>query len=147
MRVDTERIRGSVAQILNQQELVINRGTEHGVLVGMRFAVLNPRGQEIRDPDSGQAIGSVDVEKTLVKVVRVQERLCVARTFRTYKTPGGPLWSAALGDWGRPPESRVETLKIDEARMRAELEERDSLVKIGDPVVEMRGEEFVETPS
>jgi len=31
--------------------------------------------------------------------------------------------------------------------MRAEIEERDSLVKIGDPVVEMRGEEFVETPS
>jgi len=44
MRVDTERIRGSVAQILNQQELVINRGTEHGVLVGMEVRGIESAG-------------------------------------------------------------------------------------------------------
>jgi hypothetical protein len=33
-------IEGKVARILNSRELVINRGTEAGVKLGMRFAVL-----------------------------------------------------------------------------------------------------------
>jgi hypothetical protein len=67
-----DRIEGKVAQLIDGQSLAINRGSEHGVRVGMRFAVLNPRGSEVRDPDTDEVIGSVELEKVVVKIVRVE---------------------------------------------------------------------------
>lgn len=140
--MSSDRIRGAVARILDSRTLVVNRGQEHGVMEGMRFAILNSHGQEILDPETGDSLGSVDVDKTIVKVVRVQPRLSVCRTFRKFTTPGGPLWSGGMAQWAQPPSTRTETLRVDEAQMRAELDETDSLVKIGDPVVEVRGDEY-----
>jgi hypothetical protein len=128
----TDRIRGHVAQLIDESTLVINRGSEHGVQVGMRFAVLNRKGANVVDPETGESIGSVDVEKVLVKVVRVEPKLAVGRTFRTF-TSGLGMFSST---------SRRETLRTDSATYRQELSEQDSIVKIGDPVVEAVGDEF-----
>jgi len=134
-----DRIEGKVAQLIDGQTLVINRGSEHGVNVGMRFAVLNPRGAEIRDPDTGETIGSVEIDKVVVKVVRVEDKLAVARTFRTFRT-GSSLWSSlALGGG-----VRRESLTTDSATYRAELDPKDSYVHIGDPAVQVVGDEFDE---
>lgn len=129
-----QRIRGKVAQLIDESTLVINRGSEHGVTTGMRFAVLNVKGAEILDPDSGDVIGSVDIEKVVVKVVRVEPKLAVARTFRTYTTKGlkVPTFIAT---------TRRETLR-SEGTYKQELTEEESLVRIGDPVVQVVGEEF-----
>lgn len=137
-----ERLRGLVAEILDARSVVINRGSEHGVIEGMRFAILNPRGQDIRDPETGERLGAVEISKTVVKVVRVQPKLSVARTFRKFTTPGGPLWSVLAEGWAQPPKTRVESLRLDESRLGAELDEDESLVKIGDPVVEIRGDDY-----
>ena len=98
-----DRIGSRVAQILTARELVINRGTVEGVAVGMRFAVLNRRGTDIRDPDTGDVLGSVELEKVLVKVVRVDEHLAVARTFRTFTVAGG----GATGLWALVPRFKA----------------------------------------
>ena len=37
-------IKGHVAEVLNAREVVINRGIQHGVELGMKFAILAPRG-------------------------------------------------------------------------------------------------------
>jgi hypothetical protein len=141
-----EPIRGRVARILNSRELVINRGTEHGVEIGMRFAVLNSKGAEITDPDSGELLGSVDVEKTFVKVVRVQERMCVARTFRTFRTPATGL-AAQVGArdiiFGSPASVVEETLRTSESTYQQEMDEKDSYVKRGDPVVQVIRDSFM----
>ena len=63
------RIRGKVAAILSKRELVLNIGTEHGVEVGMRFVILNSKGVDVKDPDSGEVIGTVEVPKTVIKVM------------------------------------------------------------------------------
>lgn len=140
-----EPIRGRVARILNSRELVINRGTEHGVEIGMRFAVLNSKGAEITDPDSGELLGSVDVEKTFVKVVRVQERMSVARTFRTFRTPATGL-AAQVGVrdivFGLPASIVEETLRTSESTYQQEMDEKDSYVKRGDPVVQVIRDSF-----
>jgi hypothetical protein len=139
----TDRIEGRVAQILTARELVINRGSAEGVGVGMRFAVLNRHGTDIKDPDTGEVIGSIEIEKVLVKVVRVDEHLSVARTFRTYSVGGGGLWALSALQ-GSPPRTVYETLRTDERRLKDELDEKESYVKIGDPVVQVIGEEFDE---
>ena len=137
-----KRVEGKVAQILNARELVINRGTEHGVDVGMRFAILNTRGAGIVDPETGKDIGSIELPKVLVKVVRVQELLSVARTFRTIKVAGGSLYVGAFDALTRAPKIVPETLKTDESRLQDELDESESYVKISDPAVQIIGDEY-----
>jgi hypothetical protein len=134
-------IRGMVAQILNARELVLNRGSEHSVEVGMRFAVLNSRGADIKDPETGELIGSVDVPKVLVKVVRVGEKVSVASTFRKFTTGNQGLIAGLSGLYATA-VTRVETLRTDEATYQEEINPGDSFVHIGDPVVQVRGEEF-----
>ncbi|GAA3310899.1 hypothetical protein [Arthrobacter ramosus] len=131
------RIEGRVAQIMTEHELVINRGSEHGVEIGMRFKILRPRGSDIRDPDTGEVIGSVELMKTVVKVIEVQEKLCVARTFRTIETKGGSLYpSLSMASMLAAPTRRIETLRTDETRVQQDLDAADSYVKIGDPAVQ-----------
>lgn len=139
-----DRIRGAVAQILNRRELVINVGADSGVAEGMRFAVLNRRGLEVKDPDTGDVLGSVDRPKVLVEVVRVQPRLSIARTFRSRrKNVGGG--SFALEFFGTPAKwiKVPETLQLEDKPYEEELDEQQSYVKIGDPVVQVVADEFL----
>lgn len=89
-QTDDGRIRGKVAAILSARELILNVGSRDGVEIGMRFAILNSQGVNITDPDTGDTLGSVEVPKTVVKVVRIGgDHLSIARTFRTVRgTPG-----------------------------------------------------------
>jgi len=139
-----DKITGKVAVILTARELVINRGSDDGVEVGMRFVVLNSKGREILDPDTKQVLGSVDLPKTFVKIISVEPKLAVARTFREFVTPAvrGPL-DAFAGLAGRPEHRELETLKTDEKRLKDELDESESYVKTGDPVERIIGKNYV----
>lgn len=131
-----DRIEGKVARILTDRRLVINRGRADGVQVGMKFAILSTVGVDVRDPDSGEVLGSMDVARTVVKVVAVDERLSTARTFRTLRT-SGIFGSLAAGE-----SMREETLRTDEATAEREIRETESKIKIGDVAVEVLGDEF-----
>jgi hypothetical protein len=136
-----ERIEAKVARVLSLRDLALNKGEGDGVEVGMRFAVLNRNGADIVDPDTGEDLGSVELPKTFVKVVQVMPHACVARTFRTWRTTGGPLW-ALTGGMSARPETRTETLRTDERRAVDEFDESDSYVKVGDIAVQVIGDEF-----
>ena len=131
-------IRGKVARVLNSQEVALNKGTADGVEVGMIFKILSTKGAAIKDPDTGELLGSVEVEKTSVKVTSVQERVSVASTYRERKINVG---GSGLGLFARdlfvPPkwETHVETLRTEEST-KEELDEEDTYVKTGDPVIQ-----------
>jgi hypothetical protein len=129
-------IRGKVARVLNTREVAINKGLKDGVEVGMIFKILHTKGLSIADPDTGEPLGSVELEKVKVKVTIVQEMIAVASTYRTRRVNVGGS-GFAFGSVFDPPkwETRVETLEIDEAS-RVELDEEDSYVRTGDPVVQ-----------
>jgi hypothetical protein len=101
----------------------------------MRFAVLNRKGANVVDPETRESLGSVEIEKVLVKVVRVKPKFAVTRTFRTFASSFGRLLSGP----------QQETLRTDSATYKQELSEEDSYVKIGDPVVESVGDEFADS--
>lgn len=133
-------IQGKVARILNSRDLVINRGSEAGVRLGMKFAVLDPAGQDITDPDSGEVMGSVSRTKVQVEVTQVTDKLAVARTYRYSRVNVGGVGSG-LGDIARiltPPRyvERAETFKTSDADWEP-LSEAESIVKRGDPVVQI----------
>lgn len=144
----TSPIRGKVARILTSRELVINVGAREGVTVGMYFDVLEPKGEDIADPDTGEILGSVARPKIRVQVASVQERLSVASTYKkTQVNVGGRGTGLAVGagiaELLTPPKwvTKYETLKTHEKTWE-NLDETESFVKTGDPVVQV-----IETPS
>ena len=144
-------ISGKVAAILNPRELAINIGTNKGVNIDMIFRVM---GESIlKDPDSGEKLGSVRYEKGKVKIVKVEEKFSIARTFETYETNIG---GTALVDYNAitildevntkyfsPPKwvTRVQTLKYEEGdSLTPENTSNEFMyVKIGD-IVEIETE-------
>jgi hypothetical protein len=136
-------IEGRVAKILTARELVINRGSKHGVERGMKFEVLDPKLEDIEDPDTGKSLGGIDRPKVSVEVTRVAEQLAIARTFRSKRINvggSGGLFAGAssLAKQFEPPryQTRYETLKTDESTWE-DLDESKSFVKTGDPVREI----------
>ncbi len=125
-----EPIHAKVAQILTAKDLVLNVGTIHGAYLGMQFVILNRNGKDVVDPDSGKIIGSVPVAKTIVKVISVQDEMCIARTFRSTTNAFAAIALIAGGN-------REETLRTSEATAVQELDEADSYVKHGDDAVEV----------
>lgn len=140
------RIEGKVAELLTERDLVINRGSSDGVKVGMKFKILNPRGSEIRDPDSREILGSVELVKVIVQIVSVDEKLSVGRTFNKVEVPGrkpssgyglGRISELILGDEGVPSGVRTETLRSSEPFAQKDLDPSESYVKRGDPAVQI----------
>jgi hypothetical protein len=129
-------ITGSVASILNAREIVINRGAEHGVTVGMYFEVLSPQAEDIRDPDTHEVLGSVDRPKVAVNIVQVQQKLSVGQTFkRRTKNVGGLAALARFDDLFGPAKyvTEYDTFKQG-PRTWQDLPPDESFVQVGDPV-------------
>lgn len=101
----------------------------------MRFAVLDPKGEDIVDPETKDVLGSVNRPKVRLAVVQVEERMSVARTYeRTRGRPGVAtlgILGVARALEGEP--SRPITLRTDE-EVWEQLDEDSSYVKTGDPV-------------
>ena len=138
-----EPIRGKVANVLNTREIAINIGTANGVTAGMYFDVMEIH-EEIKDPDTGNVLGSIERPKVTVRVTHVKEKLSVATTYRSKRVNVGgnnDFSLPPLGPFARslmPPKwvNKYETLEKKETT-KDELEEKDSFVKIGDPVVQV----------
>ena len=138
----TEPIRGKVARILDERKIALNLGYANGVSVGMYFDVINPNGQDIEDPDTGNSLGSIELPKVRVRVTHVQEKLSVATTYQTKKVNvGGTGGYLTFGPFARslmPPEwiTKYETLEKT-TETPEPFDEEDSKVKTGDPVVQV----------
>lgn len=135
---DAAHVTGMVAEIVSDQEIILNRGSEHGLKEGDYFAILDPKANSVRDPETGEPLGGIRKVKIVVRATDVAPKLTLARTFRTRRVNiggnGSGGLSGILGLYGEPPKwvDEVETfaLKPDGPRPIAEEE---SLVAIGDP--------------
>src|SRR4051794_26480113 len=74
-----EPIRGTVARLITDDELVINRGFEEGVSEGMFFEVLDPLAMDVRDYQSGKVLGSLKRVKARIRVTQVGDHLSLCR--------------------------------------------------------------------
>ena len=139
----TEGIRGKVARILNSRELAINVGSVHGVLPGMYFDVMDQEHEDIVDPDTYEVLGSIERPKVRVRVTLVQDRLSLASTYKKRRmnvggTSGFGMLAGGLSEALMPPKwvTKYESLKTEEKTWE-NLDETESYVKTGDPVVQV----------
>jgi hypothetical protein len=139
----TNMIRGKVARVLNSRELALNIGSEHGVREGMLFDVIDPKGEDIVDPDTGGIIGSLERPKVRVKVISVQNKLSVASTYKKERVNVGGvgIGTSAISQLFMQPDyvTQYETLKTEEKTWE-DISEEESYVKCGDPVVQVKAD-------
>lgn len=138
MTTQVKPIRGKIARILSDREVALNRGSSNGVEVGMIFDIVRSEGLDIKDPDTGEALGSVDVPKASVKITTVQARVSVAATFRARKVNVGGS-GVGLGLFEPPRwEYHYETLHLrDDSTGPNETTDSDTTVSVGDQVVQV----------
>jgi len=139
--MSSDLIKGKVARVLNSREIAINAGNTQGVSDGMLFDILDPKGENITDPDTGEILGSVKRPKVRVKVSQVEENFSIAETYKKKRINVGGS-GLAMSSLTRALESpkyvtKHETLKTSEKTWE-DLDEEESFVKTGDPVIEVR---------
>jgi len=125
-------IEGKVAAILNERELIMNRGAEAGVKEGMKFRIVEPQ-VAIKDPDTGEALGTVVHEKIRVEIVEVQPKFSKARTYETFVDYIEPPRLPPLPPPPMLPVTRVRTLTRTSFRDFLSAD----YVKVGDLVVQV----------
>lgn len=137
-------IKGKVAALLDERTLAINVGSNSGVKINMRFMVYDSKGKQIKDPDTGDILGTFKLRKRAVRVTEVYPTYSTAETYR-YRTinEGGNnnMFGGLTGYLAAPKYvKKYETFAIDDEDKRAIAEER-SLVKVGDIVEQIDDKE------
>ena len=136
-------ILGKVASILNEREVVINRGSEDGIANGMTFRITTA-GEQITDPDTGACLGTFIRDKIGIKISEVHPKFSVGRTYESYKVMVPAYYSSRQGpkksDLQRE-VTRVRTLRVagstpDESKIFDALSEDQSIVQVGDRVIQ-----------
>jgi hypothetical protein len=117
--ISSYSITGFVARIVTDDDLIINKGRADGVVEGMIFDILDTRTRDIKDPYTGEDLGSFNRVKAKVRVDEVGDRISLARI-----TPsrGGAISEAARIVAGVPKTSRYTSEVWPEG------------VEVGDPV-------------
>jgi hypothetical protein len=132
-------IRGKVAKVLNDREVVINRGKDHGVELGTRFKLLET--VEIQDPDTRDGIGTITREKIRFMVVHLQPSMSIARTYETH-TFGSSSASQTAERLLQSIRPQASMQRTDVKRIRpAGDSDEPVLVEIGDIVDEVTDDE------
>ena len=117
-----EKIEGKVARILDEYSIVINIGRNNGVVNGMVFAVFVQSDEEVKDPDSGEALGKLENIKEHVFVAHVQDKFstCVAgekdAPCGEHESHGAQTLSGAMmaeSMTARPGNSRISNEKMN----------------------------------
>jgi hypothetical protein len=83
--MDKKKI-GKVVKVLNQFEVVVNFGSSDGVIENQRFIVFQ-EGDEIKDPDTGESLGKLEIVRGQGEARHVQERLTTLRSIEINDEP------------------------------------------------------------
>lgn len=76
-----------VAAILDEYTVVLNKGSADGITIDDKFLVYGV-GDEIKDPDTGESLGKVELIRGRVKVQHLQDRLSIAKSVESVRIPG-----------------------------------------------------------
>ena len=141
-----------VVDILTDRELALSGGAEQGLEVGDVLRILPGKPRAVVDPETGDVLGEIVQTKAVVRVYEVQDRFCLARTFRTRQVNvgGGGIGStsAIFGRIFEPPkyEVRVETLRKDPS-LGTVIDPSESIVEVGDIAEKVEGEDVNDLPT
>jgi hypothetical protein len=81
------KIAATVAYVMGDYKIVINRGVEQGVKVGDTYLIY-AIGPEMIDPETDESLGALEIVKGRAVVRHVQEKVSTLETIEFDETPG-----------------------------------------------------------
>lgn len=83
-------IRGEVADIRDQETVVINKGSDDGVESGMKFMIYR-QGESVEDPTTGEDMGRVEIPIARIKPLHVMENMTLMQSDEKKVTDTSPF--------------------------------------------------------
>lgn len=124
-----ETISGNVIRILNDREIVLNKGTADGLQEGDYIGIVDPQTQDLLDPITNENLGGIRRYKVALRVTQLADQVAIAATYRTREIPGKLDLSIAFG----PRVARTEVERLRLAKDAAQpIPESESRVQAGD---------------
>ncbi len=87
-----------VAKVIDKNTLVINKGEIDGIRESQRMLVYCNSNEEIKDPNTGESLGYLEIVKGTGKIIRVQEKMSTLQSDRVYIKPEPKLKSLSFID-------------------------------------------------
>ncbi len=79
----TSTFPATVVKIIDENKVVINRGSTDGIKTGQRFLIYKLEDDPIKDPETGEDLGYLEVIRGTGKIIHVQGRLSTIESDKT----------------------------------------------------------------
>lgn len=119
-----ERYFGKVVSTIDRFNIVMNKGSEHGVKMGDRFLVVG-LGPAITDPDTQEDLGRLEIVRGRVRISHVQEKISTAISCEVEKSSDvkeikkvTSRNSSGLASFLGPQDTVTESIKPGEERVK-----------------------------
>lgn len=107
----------SVVKIIDEYNVVINRGSDHGVSQGDEFVIYYEEQEELFDPETGEKLGQLEIVRGTGFATHVQPKMA---TIKSSTMGDGDGWGAGgvaiggslLGDFSANPETFGKEFEI-----------------------------------
>ena len=115
-KVEQRVFPAQVVQIIDDTRLAINRGSIHKVRLHQRVLLYCLSSEEIKDPETGESLGYLEIYKGTGKVITVQDKISVIESDRyefteaLVKSVTHPLFSSNF--WSAFPNHLTRVNKI-----------------------------------
>lgn len=128
-----------IVRILSDTEIVINAGHSQGLKEGDLLEIF-VKGEEIKDPDTSESLGTLDFIKGKVKVKTVYPEMSLCQSAQFKITKRYPAHMAALENITKSFSSymvteteEIEPLNVDLTQAQ-QVQKVDKLIRIGDTI-------------
>ena len=69
-----------VIRILDEYTVVINKGADDGITLGMRFLIYEIDPVDLTDPDTKENLGKLEIVKGLGKIIHIQNKIATLQS-------------------------------------------------------------------
>ena len=76
------QIEGKIVKILDECQIVINKGCRDGVIVNSSFVIFSISSEEINDPETGENLGKLEIVKGYVNAFHIQDRVTICTSVK-----------------------------------------------------------------
>lgn len=125
---NTANYPASVVKVIDEYTIVINRGSEHGVSKGDQFLVYFIEPEELKDPETGESLGNLEVVRGTCSAIHVQPKITTVksnrsvsrgRVIRRTSNPGiGGLLGSFAAERETIEEPEREALPFDDVQIK-----------------------------
>lgn len=102
-----------VVDVVDEYRVVINRGLRDGLKLGVRVVIYGVGAEDLRDPDTGENLGRLEIVRGVGVVTNVQEKIATVKSATKKPAPKTIVrrpWAAIAGLGG---EEEIHEAAVD----------------------------------